>query len=109
MSLLLKAIIGAGIAIGIALISKSKNFFMAGMIPLFPAFGTLAHFMVGYQRGEQDLQKTIVFSMFSLIPYLTYLLGTLFALKFGISVTSSILIGVLSWFVAAGPLIYFWK
>jgi len=109
MELLLKGCIGAVIAVGIVLVSRTRNFFMAGMLPLFPAFGTLAHLIVGYNRGITDLKSTLIFSLYSLIPYFLYLVGTFIALHKGLDVTKSVIVGVVCWFASAIPIILVFK
>ncbi|WP_180983179.1 GlpM family protein, partial [Vibrio vulnificus] len=46
-SLFLKSLLGAAAVVIIALLSKSKNFYIAGLVPLFPTFALIAHFIVG--------------------------------------------------------------
>jgi hypothetical protein len=46
-ALALKAAIGALVVIVIALLSKSRSFYIAGMVPLFPSFALIAHYIVG--------------------------------------------------------------
>lgn len=68
MSLLIKALIGALMVVLIAILSKTKNYYLAGLIPLFPTFALIAHYIVGTERSTIELKPTILFSMWSLIP-----------------------------------------
>lgn len=54
-SLYLKSLLGALAVLIIALLSKSKNFFVAGLVPLFPTFALNAHCIVGAERSAVDL------------------------------------------------------
>ncbi len=57
----------------IALLSKSRSFFIAGLVPLFPAFALIAHYIVGSERSAADLRTTALFGLWSLLPYAVYL------------------------------------
>ena len=70
----LKSFLGAAIVWILMAISKSKNYFIAGLVPLFPVFGLIAHFVVFYEQGNTELRETILFGICSLIPYLVYLI-----------------------------------
>jgi len=52
MSLFLKCLLGAVAVLLIALLSRTKNFFVAGLVPLFPTFALIAHYIVGTHRGR---------------------------------------------------------
>ncbi|MCG6308545.1 GlpM family protein, partial [Vibrio alginolyticus] len=72
-SLFLKSLLGAAAVVIIALVSKSKNFYIAGLVPLFPTFALIAHFIVGSERSMEDLRQTALFGLWSLLPYAAYL------------------------------------
>lgn len=63
MSLLLKALIGAGVVVLIGILAKTRNYYIAGLIPLFPTFALIAHYIVGSERSIQALRVTIVFGL----------------------------------------------
>ncbi len=65
---------GALVVVLIALLSKSKAFYIAGLVPLFPTFALIAHVIVASDQGAAALQKTALFGIWSLIPYFIYLL-----------------------------------
>lgn len=48
---------------------QNKNYYIAGLIPLFPTFALIAHYIVATERGTEALRTTIVFGMWSIIPY----------------------------------------
>ena len=46
-SLFLKCLLGTAAVLVIALLSRSRSFFIAGLVPLFPTFALIAHYIVG--------------------------------------------------------------
>lgn len=74
-ALFLKSLMGAAAVLLIALFAQSKNFFIAGLVPLFPTFSLIAHYIVGTERTGADLQQTALFGLWSLVPYAAYLLA----------------------------------
>ena len=79
LSLFLKCLLGALAVLLIALASKSRSFFIAGLVPLFPAFALIAHYIVGSERSAADLRTTALFGLWSLLPYAVYLGGVYWA------------------------------
>lgn len=108
MQLLLKALIGAALAVLIEALTKSKNYFIAGLIPLFPAFALMSHYTIGTQRSVSDLKNTVLFSIFSLIPYFAYLIS-MYYLADRARLRFSLLLAVLSWGIVASILILVWR
>lgn len=51
MGLVIKAALGALVVVLIGLLSKMKNYYIAGLIPLFPTFALIAHYIVASDRG----------------------------------------------------------
>lgn len=45
-ALFLKCMLGAGVVLIISILSKSKAFYIAGLVPLFPTFALIAHVIV---------------------------------------------------------------
>lgn len=68
MDLVLKALLGGAIVVIIAALAKTKNYYIAGLVPLFPTFALIAHYIVGKGRSIEDLKATILFGMWSIIP-----------------------------------------
>lgn len=73
MDLLLKAALGAAVVVILAALAKTRNYYIAGLVPLFPTFALIAHYIVGKGRSLDDLKTTILFGMWSIIPYFVYL------------------------------------
>jgi membrane protein GlpM len=106
-ALALKAAIGALVVIIIALFSKSKSFYIAGMVPLFPSFALIAHYIVGTERPAADLRTTAVFGLWSLIPYAVYLAAVYF-LGDRLALWATLSLATIAWFLAAGCLLAVW-
>ena len=67
---------GVGGAYGaVGVLAKTKNYAIAGLVPLFPTFALIAHYIVASERGIEALRATIVFGMWSILPYFIYLLS----------------------------------
>lgn len=107
-ALFLKCMLGAGVVLIISILSKSKAFYIAGLVPLFPTFALIAHVIVFQQKGAEALQKTALFGLWSLIPYAIYLIAV-FVLATRMSMWSCLGLATLCWVVAAAGLIYGWQ
>ena len=107
LSLALKSLLGALAVLLIALASRSKVFYVAGLIPLFPTFALIAHYVVGTERTPADLRATALFGMFSLLPYAVYL-GLVYLLCVRASLPVTLLSATLGWCVAAAALLFLW-
>lgn len=70
MGLVIKAALGALVVLLIGVLAKTKNYYIAGLIPLFPTFALIAHYIVASERGIEALRATIIFSMCRLFPIL---------------------------------------
>ena len=92
----------------ISILSKSKAFYIAGLVPLFPTFALIAHVIVYQQKGAVALQKTALFGLWSLIPYAIYL-AAVYVLATRMSMWSCLGVATLCWVVAAAGLIYGWQ
>ena len=106
--LFLKCILGAAVVLLISILSKSKAFYIAGLVPLFPTFALIAHVIVSEQQGAAALQRTALFGLWSLIPYAIYLL-MVYVLATKMSIWSCLGVATLCGIVAAAGLIYGWQ
>ena len=107
-SLFLKCGLGAAVVLIISILSKSKAFYIAGLVPLFPTFALIAHVIVSQQQGAEALQKTALFGLWSLIPYFIYLF-MVYVLATKMSMWSCLGLATLCWVIAAAGLIYGWQ
>lgn len=106
-SLLLKSALGALAVLLIALLSRSRSFYIAGLVPLFPTFALIAHYIVGNERSPQDLRTTALFGLFSLAPYALYL-GVVYALSVRTPLPITLTAATAAWFAGAALLLLLW-
>ncbi|MFZ6654511.1 GlpM family protein [Undibacterium sp. TJN19] len=106
-SLLLKCLLGALAVLLIALASKSRYFVLAGLVPLFPTFALIAHFVVGTSRPAAALQTTALFGLWSLIPYAAYLLAVVW-LSTRTTLVVTLVAATSVWLVAAALMLLVW-
>ncbi|MFV3405740.1 MULTISPECIES: GlpM family protein [Pseudomonas] len=102
-----KAALGAGVVVLLAILSKTRNYYIAGLVPLFPTFALIAHYIVGKGRSVADLKATIVFGMWSIIPYFVYL-ATLYLLVERLRLETSLALATVAWLMAASVLVTLW-
>ena len=107
LALLLKCLIGALAVLLIALLSRSQNFYLAGLVPLFPTFALIAHVIVATERGPVDLQATALFGLWSLIPYAAYLL-VVWYLCTRLALLPTLVAATMTWFAAAALMLMIW-
>lgn len=106
--LIFRMLLGAAAVLLIALLSRSRNFVLAGLVPLFPTFALIAHYIVGTERGAEDLRATVVFGLWALIPYGLYL-GTIYVLAGRVPIAVVLAAAVVLWCGAALVLFLAWN
>lgn len=57
LSLFLKCMLGAVAVLVISIFSKSKAFYLAGLVPLFPTFALIAHVIVAQEKVQRHYVK----------------------------------------------------
>ncbi len=107
MDLILKATLGAAVVVILATLAKTRNYYIAGLVPLFPTFALIAHYIVGKGRSVDDLKITIVFGMWSIIPYFIYL-ATLYVMVDRMRLEASLAVAAVAWLMAATLLVSVW-
>ncbi|MGF6223888.1 membrane protein GlpM [Pseudomonas sp. F-14 TE3482] len=107
MDLIFKATLGAAAVVILAMLAKTKNYYIAGLVPLFPTFALIAHYIVGKGRSLDDLKTTIVFGMWSIIPYFVYL-ATLYVMVDRMRLEASLAVAAVAWLMAATVLVSVW-
>jgi membrane protein GlpM len=107
LSLLFKSSLGALAVLLIALLSRSKSFFIAGLVPLFPTFALIAHYIVGSERSAEDLRTTALFGLWALLPYALYLLAV-YGLAGHLPLAWTLSAATLAWLLAAALLLIVW-
>lgn len=106
-TLFLRAMLGAAAVVVITLLSRSRSYFIAGLVPLFPTFALIAHYIVGSERSAADLRTTALFGMWSLIPYFAYL-AAVYLLSGRLPLVQTLVAATLVWLAAAGVLVAAW-
>ncbi|MGY2259257.1 GlpM family protein [Pseudomonas sp. SDO55104_S430] len=104
---MLKATLGAAVVVILAALAKTRNYYIAGLVPLFPTFALIAHFIVGKSRSLDDLKTTILFGMWSIIPYFVYL-ATLYVMVDRMRLEASLAVAAVAWLMAATVLVSVW-
>ncbi|AMB85628.1 hypothetical protein AWM79_10095 [Pseudomonas agarici] len=107
MDLFFKAVLGALVVLLLATLAKTRNYYIAGLVPLFPTFALIAHYIVGKNRPMEDLKTTIVFGMWSIIPYFIYL-ATLYVALDRLRLELSLAVALLAWLITATLLVSLW-
>ena len=107
MDLVFKAALGAAVVLLLAVLAKTRNYYIAGLVPLFPTFALIAHYIVGKGRSVDDLKTTIVFGMWSIIPYFVYL-ATLYLMVDRLRLEASLAVAAVAWLMAATVLVSVW-
>nr|WP_277930351.1 MULTISPECIES: GlpM family protein [unclassified Pseudomonas] len=105
--MIFKALLGAAVVVILAALSKTRNYYIAGLVPLFPTFALIAHYIVGKGRSIEDLKTTIVFGMWSIIPYFVYL-ATLYVMVDRLRLEASLAVAAVAWLMAATVLVTVW-
>mgnify|MGYP002481155821 CR=1 FL=1 len=106
--LFLKCMLGALAVLIIALLSKSKNFYVAGLVPLFPTFALIAHYIVGTDRSAADLRATALFGLWSLFPYAVYLL-LVYWLSVRVALVATLIWATIAWVLCASLILLAWS
>jgi len=108
MNLLIKSLIGALMVLLIGLLARTRNYYIAGLLPLFPTFALMAHYIVGSEQGTAELKATIVFGMWAVVPYLAYLVA-LYWLVDRMRLLPALACALLVWCLVAALAVVLWN
>lgn len=108
MGLLIKAAVGALVVVLIGILARTRHYYIAGLIPLFPTFALIAHYIVASERGIEALRATLIFGMWAVLPYLAYLISLWYFVAL-MRLPWALLAAVCCWCVAAWLLITLWS
>ncbi|WP_165865909.1 GlpM family protein [Lucifera butyrica] len=89
-------------------ISKTDNYYIAGLVLSFPGLSILAYYFMYIEQGASKVRETIYFAIVSAIPFVIFLLVLNFTLK-NYNIFKSILISSVVWGFFASILIITWK
>ncbi len=70
MGLVIKAALGALVVLLIGVLAKTKNYYIAGLISLFPTFALIAHYIVASERGIEAFVQPSFLACGRLFPIL---------------------------------------
>ena len=107
MDLVLKAALGAAVVLILAALVKTNNYYIVGLVPLWATVALIAHYIVGKGRSVEDLKTTILFGMWSIIPYFVYL-ATLYVVVDRMRLEASLAVAAVAWLMAATVLVSIW-
>ena len=108
MNLIVKALVGAVMVLLIGVLSRTRNYYIAGLLPLFPTFALMAHYIVGTERTMADLKATIVFGMWAVVPYMAYL-ASLYWLVDRLRLIPALLCALAVWCAVAAGAVMLWQ
>ena len=104
----IKALIGAAVVVAIGLVTKTRFYFLAGLLPLFPTFALIGHYIAATSTSPEQFRDIVIFGMLATIPYLTYL-GTVLFLHTKMNIAPLLSISVLAWSIVSVALIAIWN
>ncbi|MBL8793918.1 MAG: GlpM family protein [Planctomycetia bacterium] len=108
LTLFARVLLGAAAVILIALLSRSRSYYIAGLVPLFPTFALIAHYIVGGAQGPAALRTTALFGLWSLIPYAIYL-QAVYLLATRLELWATLAAATAFWLVTAAALVLIWS
>lgn len=89
-------------------ISKTNNYYIAGLILSFPGLSIIAYYFMYLEQGAAKVRVTTYFAMLSAVPFVIFLFVLNFVLK-KYNIYLSILIASLVWVSISSMLIVIWK
>lgn len=104
---LVKASLGFFLVLIIQIAARSKLYYVAALIPLFPSLAMFSYYFVGSTQSVARLQETIAFGMLSLITYLCFLIALFLAVRH-LRIAPALLLASAVWFAVAGVEIRAW-
>ncbi|WP_196605418.1 GlpM family protein [Pectinatus haikarae] len=108
MDLVIKCSISVILMIIIDYISKTKNYYVTGLVLSFPGLSILAYYFMYVEHGVSKVRETIIFAMASAIPFIIFLVVLYFTLK-NYNIFYSILFSSLVWTAFSSVVIILWK
>lgn len=108
MDLFIKCIMAAIIMVIVDYISKTDNYYIAGLVLSFPGLSILAYYFMYMEQGPAKVRETTYFAIFSAIPFIIFLLVLNLTLK-NHTIFKSILVSSMTWVFLSSILIVAWK
>jgi len=108
LNLLIKCVTAVVIMTAVHYISKTDNYYIAGLALSFPGLSIIAYYFMYKEQGVNKVRITTCFAMLSAIPFIIFLFVLNFALK-RYNILNSILISSTVWVIFSSILIVIWK
>ena len=108
MDLFYKCTAGAMIMLLLHFLTRSNMYYVTGMVVFFPVFSLPLYYFMYSEQGIEEIQKTNIFTLWSLIPYIGFIFTVFITVKkFGI--VPALLLSLTVWFVLAIGVLVVWK
>lgn len=107
MIVLIKALIGAALLVGLHYLTKTRNYYLAHLALSCPILSVFAHYFIGRERDALALKQTLLFGMFALIPFLVYLVA-LYLSANRVKLPTALTLACVAWIISAAALTALW-
>lgn len=108
MYLFYKCTAGALIMLLLHFLTRSNMYYITGMVVFFPVFSIPLYYFMYAEKGIEEIQKTNIFTLWSLIPYIAFIFTVFFTVK-KLGIVPSLLLSLSVWFVLAICVLIVWK
>ncbi len=107
MIILIKALLGAALLVGLHFLTKTRNYYLAHLALSCPLLSIFAHYFIGTERNAEALRHTLWFGMFALLPFLAYLVALYFSAH-RMRLPAALGLASIVWLIAAAALTIAW-
>lgn len=108
MDIVWKSLIGAVLTALIAWLAKQGHTLLPGVLPLSPTFGLIALWLIGMQNDTHTFQATCIASLKTIPAYLVFVGACHWGIE-RLNFESTLLLGLVLWFVMAGIMFAAWR
>ncbi len=103
-----KALIGVVLVILIQWIAQSRHYYLAVLVPLFPTFTLISHYILGTSRTPPEFKAALLFSICVFFPYMGYNLAVFLSVDL-LGLWRSLGVGIVVWMILAMGLVLIWQ
>jgi membrane protein GlpM len=108
MIILMKALLGAALLVGLHYLTKTRNYYLAHLALSCPILSVFAHYFIGTERNAIALKQTLLFGMFALLPFLIYLVA-LYLSAGRVKLITALTLASVAWLISATALTILWE
>jgi len=108
LNLFIKCLVAVIVMIAVHYISKTNNYYIAGLVLSFPGLSIISYYFMYQEQGALKVRVTTYFAMLSAIPFVIFLLVLNYILK-KYNIFNSILVSSIVWVISSSILIIVWK